>query len=119
MPDLIGDGYPDTPSAVPARVRYTLTIPRKDNGGNSLVAVRKYAAERLIEWFGGATATNAEGAWKGDTRVYTEPVVVYAVDVGDTSDAFARLHALALYVKRVAAQESVYVTRSPIESWLI
>jgi hypothetical protein len=100
-------------------VRYSLTLPMRDNNGADLTAQHKRACTRLLAHFGAFTAHSAEGAWSGVDREYTEPVVVYTVDAPDDSESFARLHALATCMRAACRQEAIYLTRQPVETWLV
>lgn len=100
-------------------VRYSLTLPTHDNAGRDLRAAHKRASTYLLAHFGAYTAHDAEGAWNGVGTTHSEPVVVYTVDAPDTSEACARLHALATQLKADARQEAVYLTRQLIETWLV
>ena len=100
--------------------RYTLHVPVRTNDCRNLRDLHEHVRTTLAASFDGFTAIDAEGFWRMPQGYYVcEDVRLYVIDVPDTSDAFARLHALATYVKREAAQDAVYLTRSPIETFLI
>jgi hypothetical protein len=102
--------------------RYTLTVPTHDNDGASLLALHDDVRGRLMDAFGGFTVTAGRGEWHTGADVAVDAVRVYTVDVdGGTHGergwtAFARL---AEYVARKARQDAVYLTRQPVETWLI
>ncbi len=110
-------------------LRYTLTLPTHDNAGNDLTAAHAHIRSRLLRDFDGFTAHEARGHWRGadDTR-YAETVVVYTVDAAD-SDAritgrimptpLELLTTLAHQLKVSCEQEAVYLTRQPIDTWLV
>ncbi len=100
-------------------VRYTLTLPTHGNAGRSLADQHAQSAEYLLAQFGAYTVHAATGAWSGADRDYTEPVTVYVVDAPDTSESYAKLHALAQYLKLTCEQEAVYLTRQPVKTFLI
>ncbi len=101
-------------------LRYTLTLPTRDNSGRDLTAEHAHIRSRLLRDFDGFTAHKARGYWRGaDDMRYAESVVVYTVDAPDTSESYAKLHALAQALKASGGQEAIYLTRSPVETWLI
>ncbi len=100
-------------------VRYTITLPTHDNDGHDLADVHEQAREYLLRHFGAFTAHEALGAWRGAERTYAEPVVAYAVDVPDTRESYASLHALAQALKASGGQEAIYLTRQPVDTWLV
>ena len=70
------------------------------------------ALERFSEWFGGATAQNAEGAWKSETQglVREKIVLVYAfTDPKTLSVKMENVRALARELARDMHQECVSI----------
>lgn len=102
-------------------VTYTLTVPLNDNDGFPLPTVHQAVKDRLELSFGGWTAVDATGGWfaPGADNPGIEAVIVYHVDAPDTSESFAILRELATTVKVVAEQDSVRLTRQPIEVFYI
>ncbi len=101
-------------------LRYTLALPKQDNSGRELTAEHRRAAEQLLHHFGAFTAHEAVGAWRGTIGTYgAERVTVYTVDAPDTSESYAKLHALAQTLKVACEQDAIYLTRQPVETWLV
>ncbi len=101
-------------------LRYTLTLPTHDNAARDLTAAHTHVRSRLLRDFDGFTAHAARGYWRGaDDMRYAENVVVYTVDAPDTSESYAKLHALAQALKVSCGQEAIYLTRQPVETRLV
>ncbi len=100
-------------------LRYTLTLPTRDNDGLRLSHAHAWLRTELLGHFGAYTAHRAVGAWRGTSGAYTEPVRVYTIDAPDTSESYAKLRALAEALKVSCGQEAIYLTRQPVETWLV
>ena len=98
--------------------RFTIYVPLRGNDGAEILPpLTKTAAETLAEEFGGATiGATFRGSWRNANgelvRDDIAPVFV-DVDPGDVS-AGAYVRGVALTVKALARQESVYVTRETL-----
>lgn len=92
-----------------------LICPKMDNAGNSLEAVRKHLVKELCKAFGGATVSEAQGAWvdPNSGELYDEPVwqIVSAVDVDDLI-AEMKLRSLAHWLCDAAQQLAVYLRQA-------
>ncbi len=100
-------------------LRYTLTLPMTGNNGRDLTAEHLRTEDYLVRHFSAYTAHRAVGAWRGADGNYAEPVRVYTVDAPDTSESYAKLRALAQDLKLTCEQEAIYLTRQPVETWLV
>ncbi len=100
-------------------LRYTLTLPTHDNDGLGLSHAHACLRAELLGHFGGFTVHEARGHWSGADGNYAEPVLVYTVDAPDTSESYAKLRALAAALKVSCGQEAIYLTRQPVETWLV
>ncbi len=108
-------------------LRYTLTLPMTRNNGRDLTAEHAHIRSRLLRDFDGFTAHKARGYWRGaDDMRYAENVVVYTVDVDPTAHKwrgnggpFNVLRELAEALKLTCEQEAIYLTRQPVETFLI
>ncbi len=101
--------------------RYTLTVPLRDNDGDSLAFLHSGVSGRLAREFGGLTVLrDAVGVWSAPDAANPgrEPVKVYIVDTA-REDALALLQRLAASIARFAGQDAVYLTRQPIETFLV
>lgn len=99
-------------------LHYTLHVPTHDNAGRPLGAVHDHVVATLLAAFGAYDADAATGGWKGASAIYCDAKIRYSVDTAKSS-ASSHLTLLAQYVKREAGQEAVYLTRAPIETFLI
>ncbi len=101
-------------------LRYTLTLPTHDNSGRDLTSEHAHIRSRLLRDFGGFTAHKARGHWRGaDDMRYAENVVVYTFDIIATDNVPGALVALADALKVSCGQEAIYLTRQPVETWLV
>ncbi len=101
--------------------RYTLTVPVNDNDGSSLAILHKGIARRLARDYHGFTTLQGPGAWHDPElarNVGREDVILYIIDTDNTL-ALEDLTNLARAIRRAAAQDAVYLTRQPIETWLV
>lgn len=98
--------------------RWTITVPQTYNDGTPLPRGTVRDIERRVAAIaGGFTATPGEGVWRGEDRLYREPVTVYTFDVGYIADGDVRQ--LAEDVALLLDQEAVYVTRQDVETFLV
>lgn len=94
--------------------RYTLTVPVRNNAGDSIDPAHWDRLETfLAATFGGYSEHDARGAWIGDDgTLYHDVSHVYTVDT-DITDASVILDGLAAWVADVWSQDCVYLTASP------
>ena len=82
-----------------------IILPLAGNTGASLAAVHKALAEKLVQAFGGYTAFNSWGPWKG----IVEPGVTYDVACEDSFGAVRNLRTIAQWARAVAGQDAIYL----------
>lgn len=82
-----------------------IILPLADNRGANLAAVHKALAEKLTQAFGGYTAFNSWGPWKG----VTEPGITYDVACEYSFATVRTLLAIARWARAVAGQDAVYL----------
>lgn len=101
--------------------RYTLTVPLQLNDGTPTPDEElARIADELLDIAGGFTATDGTGTWRGDDRIYVEPVRVFTIDLADPADlARPWLHSVAAEVAHRLDQEAVYVTEQAIDTALV
>lgn len=102
--------------------RYTLTVPIRNNAGESIVPTAWDALETfLASTFGGYTEHDARGAWVSDDGTLMRDVShVYTVDTDIAAESAETIFdGLAAWVADVWAQESVYVTSSPLNQTFV
>jgi hypothetical protein len=98
--------------------RYTLTVPTHDNNGAPFDQALLDGVDRLLsQTYDGFTRVDATGAWDGGFRMYSEPVRVYSIDASE--HALDSLRNYALFLAQALSQECIYLTRQPIETWLL
>lgn len=107
-----------------AKTRYTLTVPKNDNDGNSLADLHEIVQDNLGR-FEGFSSWEGVGYWGGE-HAGSEPVIYYVIDVGEQTPVGAvfehplmTLRSIALYVKVAGKQDAVYLTRQSIDVELI
>jgi hypothetical protein len=94
----------------------SIILPRYGNDGSSLVFAHAALRDRLLEAFGGLTASDGRGIWRDPSgRVYDEPVTRYDVAMAPSNANVARLRDIAAELAKLASQEAVYV-KSPTGS---
>ena len=99
--------------------RYTLHVPLVLNDGAPTPrAALRGIEDRLVDRFGGFTATTGTGGWKGADRAYVEPVQLYHVDT-DRYGVWDELRELAQTIATQLGQEAVYITRQTIFAAMI
>ena len=86
-----------------------IILPLASNSGASLASVHKALADKLTQAFGGYTAFNSWGPWKG----ITEPGITYDIACEDSFAATRNLLAIARWARAVASQDTVYI-RLPV-----
>ena len=82
-----------------------IILPLASNSGASLSAVHQALAEKLTQAFGGYTAFNSWGPWKG----VTEPGITYDIACEDSFATARNLLNIAQWVRAVAGQNAVYL----------
>ena len=90
---------------------YVPTTVHVDKVDNDLAEyVKQHVTKCLAEWFGGATATPAVGAWVSESGkvVYENVNIVYAYCTSEQAVAmFENVVGLCEYVKHTMSQEAV------------
>lgn len=94
--------------------RYTLHVPLATNDGRHLGDLHHELEDRLLAVFGGFTVVYARGGYRSDALTITEDMALYSVDTGSPS-ALGALRQCAVWIKRVAEQDAVYLTRQAID----
>jgi hypothetical protein len=94
--------------------RFTITCPLVDNSGTERTDFPQHL-EKLLRASGieGWTALPGSGVW----HHFTEPVTVYVID--GPAPLFATLEAVAEDFALYAGQDAVYLTREPIETFIV
>lgn len=97
--------------------RYTLTVPTQDNNGVPFDQALLDGVDMVLaNGYDGFARVDATGAWMG-ARLYTEPVRVYSIDAREGAGESLRNY--ALFLAQALSQECIYLTRQPIETWLL
>lgn len=93
--------------------RLTITIPSKDNDGNSLFQLHQTAREFLVKEFGGFSSVDVHGQWQDpeDLKIYIDNSIRYEVLVDHEIDS---LHPLASIVKKEGKQKCVLLTSEAV-----
>jgi hypothetical protein len=101
-----------------AMARYTIHIPRLDNEKEEIPHVLGAARQALQQaGFDGRTVIpNAQGDWQDYD---TEEMALVMVDTDDTPENLQAILQVAAGVKELAKQEAVYVTKTPVETYLV
>lgn len=112
----------DSGPQVEELARYTIHVPVRDNNKNEipqvLAAVRKALSD---SGFPGRTVLRkAEGDWTGAESAYdTEEMDLVMVDAPDNDENLQAILTAAQGVKDAAGQEAVYVTVTPLRTYLV
>lgn len=89
--------------------RLTITIPNKDNEGNSLFQLHQHAREFMVKTYGGFSSVQVHGQWQDpeDLKIYVDNSTRYEVLVDDSIES---LYPLAMQVKSEGKQKCVLLT---------
>ena len=108
----------DQSVAQPAMARFTLHIPLFDSDKRQiphvLGAARK--AMTMAGFDGRIVVSPTQGDWKDYD---TEDIALMMTDAPDTPDTLQSLMTIAQGIKALTNQEAVYLTKQPIETYLI
>lgn len=90
----------------------TITLPKWDNGGNSLHKAHDTLTSMLLDTFGGYTTTYGKGAWKdpSDGVIYYDDNIVYHVAMEDHGTNMIWLEDTARLIGAMAHQEAIAIT---------
>lgn len=107
-------------SATNAQYSVCIHVPTIDNlGGTFGVDTFNAIEDYLLRVFGAFDVAVSNGVWKSDTgRVYRDPKHKYTVDVNTAQDCHV-LREYAETLRDTLNQECVYVTVSPITTYLV
>lgn len=103
-------------------VRYTIHIPVYDNNGREIPHVLDKARRALgDEGFSGRTVIRkAQGDWQGDSQNYdVADMDLVMVDAPDTPEVQSSVMKVARMVKTAVEHDHIYVTKTPITTFLV
>lgn len=93
-------------------VRYTVTLPLRDNEGETVITAHERLRERLLDIAGGYSSTSINGAWRADDgTVYHDTSIRYECIAHER--VRAGILAAAADACAAARQECVLVTHEP------
>lgn len=102
--------------------QYTIYVPSKDNQGNDLPYLLDHVRLSLgrAGFQGRTVIRDAEGDWQGSNDYYdTEPMHLVLVAAPDSPQTDESIRVIAQGVKELARQEAVFVTKSPLTTFLV
>jgi hypothetical protein len=110
-PDAVSDNGPVQTA------RYTLHVPMKDNDGRNIPHVLG-AVRQTLTYVGlhGRTVLKGEGDWMD---FESEDMALVMVDAPNNEHTDYLIKTIAEGIKALSGQEAVYVSKAPLETWLI
>lgn len=103
--------------------RYTIHVPEKDKYGNDIPHVLAYVRQALSNagLHGRVVTRSVQGDWqsKGTLGYATHFMSLVTVDAPNTPEALEIIKTISGAIKELTEQEAVYITKQPLEVYLI